>query len=171
MVTVSKRRTAFIAFSVAGGYTCWGLLLSLQPAFYPTEAEKKGATPSEYGLVFGIINLAALLFAPVFSHFGNRIGAKLLYNTGAFIQAFMGLSFGFLIYCQNTGVFLGLSYTIRFIDGVGEAAAWGAVVSILMKLYPGKVATIMSYTEMFFGLGYMLGLFSTFEYRFPPKAG
>ncbi len=36
-------------------------------------------------------------------------------------------------------------------------AAWSAVVSILIKLFPTKVARIMSYTEMFFGLGYMLG--------------
>ncbi len=28
-------------------YVDWGLLLSLQPAFYPTEAESKGATPSQ----------------------------------------------------------------------------------------------------------------------------
>ena len=45
----------------------------------------------------------------------------------------------------------------RFLDGVADAAAWGAGVSILMKLFPNKVSTIMSWTEMLFGLGYMLG--------------
>ena len=35
-------------------YIGWGLLLSLQPPFYPLEAELKGATPSQYGFVFGI---------------------------------------------------------------------------------------------------------------------
>ena len=45
----------------------------------------------------------------------------------------------------------------RFIDGMADAASWGAIISIMMKLYPDKVATIMSWTEMAFGLGYSLG--------------
>lgn len=157
MGELSTKRSAFIAFSVGGAYIGWGLLLSLQPSFYPTEAEKKGATPSQYGFVFGVINLAALIFAPIFSHYGHRIGPKLLYNTGAVVQGLVGFSFGFLVYCNNTFVFIGLSYALRFVDGVAEAAAWGAVVSILMKIYPSKVTTIMSWTEMCFGMGYMLG--------------
>ena len=40
---------------------------------------------------------------------------------------------------------------------MADAAAWGAVVSILMKLFPNHVNTIASWTEMLLGLGYMLG--------------
>jgi hypothetical protein len=40
---------------------------------------------------------------------------------------------------------------------MADAAAWGAVVSILMKLFPSHVTTIASWTEMLLGLGYMLG--------------
>jgi hypothetical protein len=46
----------------------------------------------------------------------------------------------------------------RFIGGVADAAALGAILSILMKLFPNYVTTIVSWTEMLFGLGYMLGL-------------
>ena len=46
---------------------------------------------------------------------------------------------------------------LRVLDGMGNAAAWGAILSIMMKLYPGNVATIMSSTEMIFGLGYSVG--------------
>ena len=35
--------------------------------------------------------------------------------------------------------------------------AWNAVVSILIKCFPNKVSTIMSCTEMTFGLGYSIG--------------
>ena len=45
----------------------------------------------------------------------------------------------------------------RFLDGMADAATWGAIISIMMKLFPDKVATIMSWTEMAFGLGYSLG--------------
>ena len=79
------------------------------------------------------------------------------------------------MYVQDTGAFLGLSYffryssqniwspctdiinILRFIDGMADAAPWGAIISIMMKLYPDKVATIMSWTEMAFGLGYTIG--------------
>ena len=46
----------------------------------------------------------------------------------------------------------------RFIGGVADAAALGSILSILMKLFPNYVTTIVSWTEMLFGLGYMLGL-------------
>ena len=48
-------------------------------------------------------------------------------------------------------------FLLRFLDGVADAASWCAGVSILMKLFPNKVSQIMSWTEMLFGLGYMLG--------------
>ncbi len=45
----------------------------------------------------------------------------------------------------------------RFLGGVADAAAWGSVVSILMKVFPNHVTVIASWTEMLLGLGYMLG--------------
>ena len=45
----------------------------------------------------------------------------------------------------------------RALDGLADAAGWGAVLAILMKLYPDKVSQIMSWTELFFGLGYTIG--------------
>ena len=102
----------FTLFSIVA-YVGWGLLLSLQPSFYPSEAEKKGATASQYGLVFGMPNLAAFLTAPIFGKFGTNIGPKWLFNFGAFTQGFVGLTFGFLIYLETLGPFLGLSYFLR----------------------------------------------------------
>ena len=46
---------------------------------------------------------------------------------------------------------------LRALDGMADAASWGAILSVMMKLYPDKVATIMSSNEMIFGLGYALG--------------
>ena len=48
-------------------------------------------------------------------------------------------------------------FIFRFIQGVADAAAWGASLSILIELFPNKVATLMSYTEMCIGVGYMIG--------------
>ena len=40
---------------------------------------------------------------------------------------------------------------------MADAAMWGALVGILMALYPSKAATIMSWTEMVLGFGHVLG--------------
>jgi hypothetical protein len=50
-----------------------------------------GATPSQYGFVFGITNMAAFLTAPLFGRYGSQLGPKLLYNTGAFAQALVSI--------------------------------------------------------------------------------
>ena len=41
---------------------------------------------------------------------------------------------------------------------MADAAAWGALISILMKLYPNNVTTIAAWTEMLVGFGYMIGM-------------
>ena len=76
--------------------------MSLQPTFYPTEAESHGATPSQYGFVFGCSSLAAFAFGPIFGTYGVRIGPKLLYNLGGLTQGIVGVLFGSLDYVQNT---------------------------------------------------------------------
>jgi len=156
-----------------------GILIGLWALCFNCNFILKGATPSQYGFVFGIANMAAFLFAPIFGRYGTKIGLKLLYNTGSFVQSIAGILFGCLDYVQHPGLFLGLSYTLRqiilscllincnvstgtyptcrFISGVADAAAIGAVLSILMKLFPNKVSTVVSWTEMSFGLGWMLG--------------
>ena len=42
-------------------------------------------------------------------------------------------------------------------DGVADAAAQTASISILIALYPTKVATVLSCFQSLFGLGYMIG--------------
>ena len=44
---LTKAETVFLAISIVFAETIWGVLISLPPPFYPSEAEKKGATPSQ----------------------------------------------------------------------------------------------------------------------------
>jgi len=67
----------------------------------------------QYGFVFGIVNLASFIFAPLFGRFGDKIGAKLMYNIAGMMQGASALAFGFLSFVDNVSVFLALSYTIR----------------------------------------------------------
>ena len=67
----------------------------------------------KYGSVFGIANIAAFISAPFFGVYGTTIGAKILYNFGALLQALAGIAFAFLAYVDNTAAFLGMSYLLR----------------------------------------------------------
>jgi len=40
---------------------------------------------------------------------------------------------------------------------MADAAAWGSMVSILMKIFPDHHTTIASWSEMLLGVGYMIG--------------
>ena len=121
-------------------YVALGLLISLQPTFYPSEAELKGAKPSEYGLVFGIANLSLFIFSPVFGKFASRIGLKTCFNVGAIMQGVSGLSFAFVPYLDNVAIFLSLSYVLRFLEGLGTAMAWSSSLGILTDIFPDKVS-------------------------------
>ena len=120
-------------------YVALGLLISLQPTFYPSEAEHKGAKPSEYGFVFGIANLSLFIFAPVFGKYASKIGIKTCFNIGAIMQGVSGLLFAFVPYLDNVAIFLFLSYLLRFLEGLGTAMAWSSCLGILTDIFPDKL--------------------------------
>ena len=70
-------------------------------------------TFSKYGFVFGISNLAAFINSVFIGWYGFRVGAKRLYYISFLIGAISAISFAFIIYVDNTSLFLGLSYFIR----------------------------------------------------------
>ena len=80
-------------------------------------------------------------FSPLFGKYGNRLGPKMCFNVGAVLQGVSGFLFGFLPYFKDVGAFIGLSYLLRFLEGLGTAMAWSAALGILMKIFPNKVGT------------------------------
>ena len=89
-----RGRSIVLAIFIGGAFLAWGLMFSIQPPFYPKEAEAKGATPSQvrilviylynvhqwnlnklfqYGFVFGIIHLGAFISALIFAQIGHII--------------------------------------------------------------------------------------------------
>ena len=140
-LNISKLRYVFLSVNISGVYIALGLLISLQPPFYPSEAEKMGATPAEYGFVFGIANLSLFLFSPVFGAYATRIGPKTCFNCGAVLQGVSGFLFAFLPYCSTTGLFIGLSYLLRFLEGLGKSKHFLKLSYITLTLSKnGKLA-------------------------------
>ena len=83
-------------------------------------------------------------FSPFFGKYGGRLGPKMCFNIGSVLQGVSGFLFGFLPYFKDVGAFIGLSYLLRFLEGLGTAMAWSAALGILMKIFPNKVGALKS---------------------------
>ena len=47
--------------------------------------------------------------------------------------------------------FIGLSYVLRLIEGVANAATNSQGIGILLMFFPGRQALVTAYTDMFIG--------------------
>ncbi|XP_063991731.1 MFS-type transporter SLC18B1-like [Diachasmimorpha longicaudata] len=131
--------------------------VSLQAPFYPQEAEKKGASPSEYGLVFGIFELVVFIISPIYGQRLNRIGPKVLFNGGILTTGTCAIFFGLLDKVEGHYPFIILSFVIRIVEALGNAAFLTASFAIIAKEFPDNVATTFASLETFFGLGLIVG--------------
>ena len=82
---------------------------------------------------------------------------KKLLIQGSFAIAACTLVFGTLHFIDNLSIFLSFSYFLRIILGVAIAAGWSSLLAALITIFPDKVAKIVAATEIFYGIGYMLG--------------
>ncbi|XP_026466726.1 MFS-type transporter SLC18B1-like [Ctenocephalides felis] len=137
---------------------CNAICVSLQAPFYPQEAEKKGATATEYGLVFGVFELVVFIISPVYGKYLNRIGPKVLFNAGIFTTGTCAILFGFLERIDDHIPFIALSFIIRIVEALGNAAFLTASFAIIAREFPDNVATtFLIRRHSFFGLGLIVG--------------
>ena len=106
-----------------------GLAVSILVPFYTKEAEEKGVTVSQAGLVYGSVNFVQILFIPIFGEYLNKICALRLFLCGLFVAGAANVLFGFLQWIDHMQTFLALSFVIRIASAIGEAA-------FLTSLYP-----------------------------------
>ena len=121
-----------------------GILLSLQPTFYPTEAEARGATPFDYGLVFASGSLSKVIFTPMSGTFAYKFGVKRGICVGATIEGLCGFSFAFLNYFNKVHYFISVSCVLRFIEGFAGGFRGSLSFAVLMAIYPKKVSLLES---------------------------
>jgi len=134
-----------------------GMCVALQAPFYPAEAEKKGASATSYGLVFGIFELTVFLVSPFMGKFLPRIGVGSAFNGGITITGLMCIAFGFLDRVSGGDVFIGLSLANRIVAGVGNSAFLSASFTLVAQVFPNTVSTIFGVVEMAFGVGMIIG--------------
>ncbi|XP_034232690.1 MFS-type transporter SLC18B1-like isoform X2 [Thrips palmi] len=131
--------------------------ISLQAPFYPQEAEMKGSTATEYGLVFGIFELVSFLSSPLFGKYLDTIGAKFTLTSGIFVAAVSCMLFGLLDLVMQHPEFIGLSFAVRIVEALGASAALTAAFAIIASEFPDSVGTTFATLETFYGVGYIVG--------------
>ncbi|KAF5270493.1 hypothetical protein FQA39_LY08371 [Lamprigera yunnana] len=144
-----------IVISVADFFNA--ICVSLQAPFYPNEAEQKGCSATEYGLVFGIFELVVFIVSPVYGQHINKIGPKLLFNGGIYTTGVCSILFGLLDKVEGHYPFISLSFIIRIVAAMGNAAFLTASFAIIAKEFPDNVTTTFASLETFFGFGLIVG--------------
>nr|XP_030868398.2 MFS-type transporter SLC18B1 isoform X2 [Gorilla gorilla gorilla] len=146
---------------------------SILGPFFPKEAEKKGASNTIIGMIFGCFALFELLASLVFGNYLVHIGAKFMFVAGMFVSGGVTILFGVLDRVPDGPVFIAMCFLVRVMDAVSFAAAMTASSSILAKAFPNNVATVLGSLETFSGLGLILGppvggfLYQSFGYEVP----
>ncbi|XP_021568304.1 MFS-type transporter SLC18B1 [Carlito syrichta] len=168
-----SREQIFVLISAAsmnlGSMMCYSIL----GPFFPKEAEKKGASNTTIGMIFGCYALFHLLTSLVFGNYLVHIGAKFMFVAGMFVSGGVTILFGILDQVPEGPIFIAMCFLVRVMDAVSFAAALTASSSILAKAFPNNVATVLGSLETFSGLGLILGppvggfLYQSFGYEVP----
>ncbi|KAH0515062.1 MFS-type transporter SLC18B1 [Microtus ochrogaster] len=136
-------------------------------------AEKKGASNTMIGAIFGCYALFELLASLVFGKYLVQIGAKFMFIAGMFISGGVTILFGVLDQLPEGPIFIVMCFLVRIVDAIGFGAAITASSSILAKAFPNNVATVLGSLEVFSGLGLIVGpplggfLYQSFGYEMP----
>ncbi|XP_036024740.1 MFS-type transporter SLC18B1 isoform X4 [Onychomys torridus] len=149
------------------------MAFSILGPFFPKEAEKKGASNTMIGMIFGCYALFELLASLVFGKYLVQIGAKFMFIAGMFISGGVTILFGVLDQLPDGPIFIVMCFLVRIVDAIGFGAAITASSSILAKAFPNNVATVLGSLEVFSGLGLIVGpplggfLYQSFGYEVP----
>ncbi|XP_036105098.1 MFS-type transporter SLC18B1 isoform X2 [Molossus molossus] len=136
-------------------------------------AEKKGASNTVIGMIFGCYALFELLASLLFGKYLVQIGAKFMFVAGMFVSGGVTILFGVLDQVPAGPVFIAMCFLVRIGDALSFAAAITASFSILVTAFPNNVATVLGSLEIFSGLGLVLGpplggfLYQSFGYEVP----
>ncbi|NXA47074.1 S18B1 protein, partial [Nothocercus julius] len=137
------------------------------------QAEKKGASNTVVGMIFGCFALFNFLTSLILGNYLTQIGAKFMFVAGMFVSGCVTILFGMLDKVPNGPLFITLCFLVRAMDAISFAAAMTASFSILAKAFPSNIATVMGSLEIFTGLGLVLGpplggfLYQSFGYEVP----
>ena len=110
---------------------------TLHGNFYPSEAEKRGAVATEYGLVTGLFFLSSIITLSMSVWVTRKIRPIIMLIVSTLMLSMSVTSFGALEYIENKTVFIGISYVLRTVEGSAKSFAKLSIINILTFLRQG----------------------------------
>ena len=130
-----RRLIALVSLLVAVDLAMWSAIVPLLP-YYRSEL---GLTKVESGWLLAAFSIAVVATSIPLGHLADRIGARRVVAAGAVAMAVATLGLGF------AGSFWAL-LAARAVQGVGDAAVWGAVkVAFWVLLIALAVAVVAGF--------------------------
>lgn len=152
------RRAVIVLASISIAGVLLGCCYALMAPFFPREAEMKGNTATQFGLVIGIYQLMVFLTAPVYGKLLSRhVRAKVMFCAGMIAEGVLCSIMGCMVYSPPGNTFFGLALFIRIIESLGFTAAVTCCYAIAPAEFPDHVEMCISLVETAFGLGLFMG--------------
>lgn len=139
------------------GHFSLGTVYALMAPFFPSESERKGVTSTWYGIVFGVFEMGQFVFSPIAGAVIPHVGPKFSLVIGMFICGWCTTVFGLLQWSPPRWTFFGLSFTLRLVSSIGGSAYFCASFTIIATEFADRISTLFSLTEVFFGVGMIVG--------------
>ncbi|KAI1305166.1 MFS-type transporter SLC18B1 [Halotydeus destructor] len=152
----SRRQVTALA-AIAFGNFWLAACLSLQAPFFPKEAQIKGASETQHGLIMGTYELFIGLGSPVFGKLLSCVQAKYLALFGLLLAGVSTILFGLLDLVPAGGTFVTLAFVLRTLEGIGAASFETSTYTLMASEFPERVASIFAILETSYGLGLILG--------------
>ncbi|KAL5014839.1 hypothetical protein ScPMuIL_009109 [Solemya velum] len=153
----STRYQKFTLVSMAFMEFCASTCFSLLAPFFPTEANKKGASDTLVGMIFGAFELVIFISAPIFGNYLTRIGSKFMFIAGVMVCGTCAILFGTLDRSPDGTPFIVMCFLSRSVEALGASAYITASFAIVAHAFPDHVSTVFGTLETFAGLGFMIG--------------
>ncbi|XP_026466940.1 MFS-type transporter SLC18B1-like [Ctenocephalides felis] len=131
--------------------------MSVMAPFFPQEAERKGLTQTETGLVFSFYALVMFAASPLFGKLLPKIGARFLFLSGLFIAGGCSVVFGLLEYVEDRKLFMIFCFFVRGLEALGASAYSTASYVYVVACFPDNIGTVLGLLETFVGLGMSMG--------------
>ncbi|XP_061551823.1 MFS-type transporter SLC18B1 isoform X1 [Phycodurus eques] len=171
-VRMTKQQTLTLISMASVNFSSM-ICYSILGPFFPVEAEKKGASQTVVGVIFGCYAVSNLIGSLILGRYIVQIGAKTMLIAGLFVSSGCTILFGLLDRVPGGPVFIALCIIVRSVDAVGFAGAMTSSFALSAKVFPNNVATVLGSLEVFTGLGLILGppvggwFYQSFGYEVP----
>lgn len=131
--------------------------VSIQGSIYPMIAELKEATPSEYGMVFGVFSLVLFLTSPLSGMMINKLGGTRVSLIGLLTIGITTIMFGFVDRINGSSLFIQISIVIRIFEGIGYSMVRNAVVAVMSFEFSEHAEMAFAFVQTFFSTGLLIG--------------